>query len=263
MNKYVVAALFTICSLTQIFSQSDLDSYSFVVVPTRYDFQFEDDQYQLNSLTKFLFNKYGFHAYYNNELPNVERCDGLWADVTRKSGFVWAKVTVVLKDCNGEVIFQSSEGRSKLKEYGKAYQEGLREAFQSIIALGVKQKELKIFDFTKEPTPEEEVEETKEAVVAETKEELPTEVLSKTDINTTDTFYENNGKVFILKEIGEGFKLYELVTDELTLKGKIDKTDEGLSFTDVSGNAFSCSFDENKNLVIATSFQELVFKYQR
>ncbi|MDC8005596.1 hypothetical protein POV27_16170 [Aureisphaera galaxeae] len=267
MNKYVVAVFFIIFSLSKGYSQLDLSSYSFVVVPDKYEFQFENDQYKLNSLTKFLFNKYGFHAYFNKELPNVERCDGLWADVTRQSGFIWTKVNVVLRDCNGEVIYTSDEGKSKLKEYGKAYQEGIREAFQSIIALGVNQKEIREFDFTKDP-PKQDVEEVteekkEETAVVEVKKELPKETLEKTAIRSNDSFYENNGKVFILKEKEEGFKLYELLDDQLTLKGQIEKVEEGMTFTDTSGNTFNCSFDDERNLVIATSFQEMVFRYQR
>ncbi len=271
MNKYVVAAVFLIFCFTKTFSQKDINSYSFVVVPDKYDFQFENDQYQLNSLTKFLFNKHGFHAYFNKELPNVDRCDGLWADVTRQSGFIWTKVRVTLKDCNGEVVYMSDEGRSKLKEYGKAYQEGLRGAFESIIALGTKQKELEVFDFTEEkPTDEKATDTPKEEIVVEEtveqtepKKELPSEVLKKTEIRSSDTFYENSGKVFILKENNEGYKLYELSNDKLHLKGQIEKTDQGLSFTDTSGNKFPCSFDDDRNLVITTSFKEMVFKHQR
>ncbi|MBX2827321.1 MAG: hypothetical protein KTR22_04130 [Flavobacteriaceae bacterium] len=271
MNKFVVAALFIICSLTQSFSQKDLSSYSFVVVPDKYDFQFEKDQYQLNSLTKFLFNKHGFHAFFNNELPNVERCDGLWADIVRESGFIWTKMRVVIKDCNDEVIYTSEEGRSKLKEYGKAYQDGIRKAFESIIALGVRQKEMNVFDFSEETsevknqvTEAGEVKEDRvEEKVEEVKESLPAEVLDKTDIRSKDTFYENNGKVFILKEVAGGYKLYELIADSLTLKGLINQEADGLSFKDTSGNSFNCTFDDDRNLVISTSFQELIFKYQR
>ena len=265
MNKYVAAAVVFIFSISTLFSQKDLNSYSFVVVPEKYDFQFENDQYKLNSLTKFLFNKYGFHAFFNNELPNVDRCDGLWADVTRQSGFVWTKVVVVLKDCNGEVVYQSNEGKSKLKEYAKAYQQGIRTAFESIITLGVKQKELNVFDFSKETQQEETTVVVTEEEPIETKVEqkLPTEVLDKTAIKSVDTFYENNGKVFILKELEAGYKLYELIDEKLSLKGQIEKVDDSLFFTDISGNRFNCVFDDSKNLVITTSFQEMIFKYQR
>ncbi len=45
------------------FSQSNLNNYKYVIVPKKYDFLKEKDQYQLNSLTEFLFNKYGFQAF--------------------------------------------------------------------------------------------------------------------------------------------------------------------------------------------------------
>jgi len=56
-------------------------------------FLHEDDQFQLNSLTKFLLNKHGFNALFNTEVPdNVRRCDGLWAEVLKTSGLVYTNL---------------------------------------------------------------------------------------------------------------------------------------------------------------------------
>ncbi len=145
MTKYLaVLALFFLTTLNT-YSQKTPSDYSFVVVPDRYDFLFEKDQYQLNSLTKFLFNKHGFNAYFNTELPNISRCDGLWADVIRDDGFVWTRLTVVLNDCDGNEVYRSAAGRSKLKEYKKAYYEAMRGAFESIQGEEFQQPEPKVF----------------------------------------------------------------------------------------------------------------------
>ena len=42
------------------FAQSDINNYKYVSVSDRFDFLKTSDQYQLNSLTKFLLNKSGF-----------------------------------------------------------------------------------------------------------------------------------------------------------------------------------------------------------
>ena len=42
-----------------------------MVISEQFEFQTEKDKYQLNSLTKFLFNKYGFHAFFNAEVPEM------------------------------------------------------------------------------------------------------------------------------------------------------------------------------------------------
>ncbi|NND62031.1 MAG: hypothetical protein HKN48_02435 [Flavobacteriaceae bacterium] len=157
MSKYLVLIVACLLLSVNTFAQKGPNDYSFVVVPERFDFQAEKDQFQLNSLTKFLFNKHGFNAYFNAELPNVSRCDGLWADVQREDGFVWTRLTVILNDCNGDEVYRSSIGKSKDKEYKKAYFEAMRQAFESIEAEQFQQPEPKIYADFEEKTEKDEV----------------------------------------------------------------------------------------------------------
>ena len=54
-----------------VFAQKNINNYKYIIVPTTYSFLGEEDKYQLNSLTKFLFNKYGFKAFFQDEeFPN-------------------------------------------------------------------------------------------------------------------------------------------------------------------------------------------------
>ncbi|WP_339832414.1 hypothetical protein [uncultured Altibacter sp.] len=85
----------------------------------------------MNSLTKFLLNKKGLTAVFETELPNIPRCDVLWADVEMAPGFIWTRAAVVLKDCKGNEVYRSEKGRSKFKEYKKAFQHSLRNAFKT------------------------------------------------------------------------------------------------------------------------------------
>ena len=144
MKNLVVFAL-VFCFISVGFSQESLSDYSFVVVPEKYDFVSEVDKYQLNSLTKFLFNKHGFNAYFDREMPDVRRCDGLWAKVEGRPAMIRTKVVIILNDCTGKEVFRSEVGTSKLKEYSKTYTAALRNAFLSIEELGVQQKEPIIF----------------------------------------------------------------------------------------------------------------------
>lgn len=120
---------------TSVFAQS-INNYKYVVVPQQYEFLDDVDEYQLNSLTIFLFKKYGFETYKEGlETPAFvynEKCKTLYADVLDSSNFIRAKLQVILKDCNDKVVFTSEIGDSKSKEYKKAYHESLREAFISI-----------------------------------------------------------------------------------------------------------------------------------
>jgi hypothetical protein len=117
------------------FSQSNLNAYKYIIVPTRFDFLKEPDQYRLNGLTKFLFEKNGFQVLmegtnYPEDLIR-NRCLGLKSDLIKDSGMFKTKLTVELKDCNDQVVFTTEVGESREKEYDKAYTEALRNAFKS------------------------------------------------------------------------------------------------------------------------------------
>lgn len=130
----LLAGLFNINAIAQ-----SLNDYKYVLVPDKYDWAREVDEYQINSLTTFLFKKYGFDAYQlRAALPediNEESCNSLTADVEEKSGLIRTRLKVILKDCNGDVVFISEEGTSKLKDFRAAHHAALRAAFVSIKSL--------------------------------------------------------------------------------------------------------------------------------
>jgi len=273
--KFLVVFTFLFCFISESFSQKSLSDYSFVVVPEKFDFVNEADKYQLNSLTKFLFNKYGFNAFFNRELPDVRRCDGLWAEVEGKPAIIRTKVTVILKDCNGVEVHRSEVGKSKLKAYNKTYSAALRDAFLSIAALGVQQKELSLYSksevaVVEEPTLKETIEVSPkevEEVNASEVETVTIEPVVEKDVVKTATeeaLYTSNGGSFALRNTKSGYKLYEKSQSGDTLKGTLlIKEGKSLQFIDPSGNKFPASFDSEENLIIETSFQKLVFTKQR
>lgn len=117
------------------FSQQNINAYKYVVVPTSFGFLNEPDQYQINSLTKFLFEKYGFKTLmadeeYPQDFTN-NRCLGLFADVEKLKAFLNTKLQVHLRDCNNKIVYSSDVGESREKEYSKVYNLALREAFNS------------------------------------------------------------------------------------------------------------------------------------
>jgi len=128
--------------INNFWAQNSVNDYKYVIVPEGYVFLRENDDYQLNSLTKFLFEKYGFTAFIRGEdLPEdlkTNGCKGLTADVRKNSGLLKTKLIVDLKDCNGIVVFSTKEGTSREKEYKKSYHEALRNAFKDIQALNYK-----------------------------------------------------------------------------------------------------------------------------
>ena len=122
------------------FSQS-VNDYVAVIVPVKYDFVKNENQYRLNTLTKFNLQKAGFQAFYTNEaVPSQfnDRCGLLYVDVSKESGFMITKLFVTFKDCNGKIVFKSEIGKSKEKDYEVAYTEALNMAFESVYALHYK-----------------------------------------------------------------------------------------------------------------------------
>ncbi|TDE29220.1 hypothetical protein E0I61_08620 [Flavobacterium ranwuense] len=132
--------LLLLLAVSYSYSQS-VNDYKAVIVPLKYDFLNGENQYRLSTLTKFNLNKVGFVAFYSKETIPGEysnRCDLLYVDVVKESGFLTTKLYITMKDCNDKIIFQSAVGRSKEKEYQVAYTEALNEAFQSVYDLQYK-----------------------------------------------------------------------------------------------------------------------------
>lgn len=134
--KLKIFAILTMCLIaTSVIAQKSINNYKYVLVPNKYDFLKEKDQYQLNSLTRFLFEKYGFEAIMEGEeYPedlNFNRCLAMTSDVIKESGVFATKLKVILKDCNEKQIFESAIGDSREKDYKISYNMALREAFKS------------------------------------------------------------------------------------------------------------------------------------
>lgn len=142
MNKKIFISLFTMVICLSTFAQKSVNNYKYIIVPKQFEFFTYPDQFQTSSLTKFLFNKNGFKAFLSDEkfpedLAN-NKCLALTAVVNKESGFLNTKNTISLRDCFNNVIYKSKEGKSKNKEYKRAYHEAIRKAFNSIKYLNYK-----------------------------------------------------------------------------------------------------------------------------
>jgi len=134
-----IFSLILVFSTAVLFAQKDINSYKYIIVPNQYEFQKSEDQYQLNSLTKFLFEKQGFSVLLSNESfpEDLARnpCLALKAVLKNNSGMLSTKLNMDLLDCFNAVVFSTDEGKSKIKDYKKAYQEAIRNTFVGIEAL--------------------------------------------------------------------------------------------------------------------------------
>jgi len=136
--KKMKKIILIVCILFSVhnFAQSKLNNYKYILVPNQFEFQRSADRYQINSLTKFLFNKAGFTVFLTNEsFPNdlaQNRCDALTTRLINSPNLLSTRVTIALVDCNNNVVFTTRQGKSRLKDYRKAYNEAIRAAFKDI-----------------------------------------------------------------------------------------------------------------------------------
>ena len=136
MKKLLFFLLFV---LTWSANAQTINQYQYLVVPLKFDFQNEINQYRLNSNVKYLMEKEGFTAFFSNEVMPKElaqdRCKAMYLDVEKASAFMATKLRVVLKDCQNNILYASPYGRSKEKKFELAYKEALLKAFESVKSL--------------------------------------------------------------------------------------------------------------------------------
>lgn len=218
------------------------DTYKFVRIPEKYEAFKEEDQYQLNALTTFLFEKLGYTALYKEATPEgVAPCEILKAAVHNDSGIFMSKLILTLEDCNGSIIFKSEEGESRQKDYKAAYHEALRNAFASLEGVELKSAD-KEAGIVETGVVDREVAERKVAPVLENP-------LKTTDAKTENLTFSNGAAIFSLKEVASGYHLFQEGREERAASLMKSKSGHNFIFLskDLQGNAF---FDDEENLVV-------------
>jgi hypothetical protein len=116
-----------------------MSDFKYIIVPNKFDFLKKSNQYQTSSLTKFLLQKKGFHVFLSTDSLPIDllqnRCLALTAIVSDASGVLIVKNKIVLQDCFGTLVYASKFGKSKEKEYKKAYHEAIRKAYATMTDL--------------------------------------------------------------------------------------------------------------------------------
>ncbi len=136
MKKFIL--LLVALSVNFGYSQNDLNSYKYIIVPKKFDAFKKVNQFKTSTLVKHLFTQEGFNAVYDDALPaelERNRCLGLLVFINEESNMFTTKTTLVLKDCSSREVFATKQGVSKKKDFESAYKEALTEAFGTIKAL--------------------------------------------------------------------------------------------------------------------------------
>jgi len=134
MKKYIL--LFLVLLSFSGYAQNTINNYKYVIVPEKFSFLKQVDQYNLNSRAKGLLEDKGFTVYFDNaELPAEifnNKCSALNFDIVEKNSMFSTNLTIQLKDCRGNVIFTGKQGKSREKEFELSYNLALKDAFSSL-----------------------------------------------------------------------------------------------------------------------------------
>lgn len=121
---------------TSMLAQGKLNGYKYVIIPKQFDFQKSQDQHQINSLIKFLFEKQGFVGLIIDDIYPTELrenpCLALQVKLVDHSTMFKTKIQLELKNCANQLVLQSPETETKEKDLKKGYHETIRKAFVSV-----------------------------------------------------------------------------------------------------------------------------------
>ncbi len=136
MKKYILLLLFALGSMSFVLGQ--LNDYKYIIIPKTFDAFKRENQFRTSTLMKYLFTNEGFAAVYEGSFPKdlqADICLGLKADLVDDSSLFSTKASIALRDCNGVVVFETPQARTKTKEYEQAYKEVISEAFGALRGL--------------------------------------------------------------------------------------------------------------------------------
>lgn len=131
--KTILLSVFLLFSYL-VWGQGDLNDYKYIIVPKKFDGFKNENEHQTSTLIKHLFTEKGFTVVYDDALPedlNQNRCLGLKAILRDDSSMFSTKAVIALEDCNGEIVYETREGKSKIKEYKESYGEAINSAMNS------------------------------------------------------------------------------------------------------------------------------------
>lgn len=276
--KIAIFTLALILGVTTVNSQN-LNEYKYVVVPESFGFSDAPNEYQLNALTKFLFEKSNFNAVMNSEQKPTDLkangCLGLYANVKEDSGLFATKLVVLLENCNGEIVFRSKEGTSREKDFKTAHHEALRDAFTSLEEVDYKyegnspatssQDRLSTTAEVKSEVASEIPQENMKAAREDEQEDEEIEVEGSEVQKEINNYFVLDNAVYFLEENSSGFSFFQKGMAEpfaslIKSEGKDSFiynsiTKQGLAYFDTKGNLVVEYFDRNKNEMVKMIYQ--------
>jgi hypothetical protein len=165
---FLFMLLFSLFSVAQ-------ENYQILIMPNKFDFLRQENEYNLNTMCKLFFEKEGFKVYFSNDILPTEiansRCNALFLDLVENNTVFKTKVKVELKDCQNNLVLLSEEGVSREKNLNTAYNQATRFALKSL------EGKIKIKNtYVNNTIPQKEVKDIDSEIVKETSPILVTKV---------------------------------------------------------------------------------------
>lgn len=221
--------IFAFSFLSMFSQEGSINNYKYIIVPERFEFQKSEDSFQINSLTKFLFNKYGFNVLLSREqYPDdlsQNKCLALTTRMNESSKMFGKEINFDLVNCKNIVVYSSKNATSNLKEFNRAYQDAIRKTFESLKAVNYNYQPSDVV--LKQPGKPEtiviEKVKTPQVEIPQVVKVIPEVVLQEKEIKNVENPIASNTKVeeplianpfLTVQEIENGFNLVDN-TDKL------------------------------------------------
>lgn len=107
----------------------------YLVLPKQFSFQRSENQYRINSLSKHLLIEQGFQVIWSDELEThstIQPKNIIKVDLENRSNLMVTKVKFIFKDALGKTIFTTKEGKSRQKDFTKAFNEAVKWALNDL-----------------------------------------------------------------------------------------------------------------------------------
>ncbi|MBC2839607.1 hypothetical protein [Robiginitalea sp. SC105] len=126
---------FLICASCFFTGRAQFNSYKYMVVPTRFEDFRKTNQHQTSTILKYYLVEKGLPAVYDAQQPKeikVDPCQAAYVNLRDESGMFQTRVVVEFSDCEGNILLETRQGSSKIKDYDSAYKEAIADALESL-----------------------------------------------------------------------------------------------------------------------------------
>lgn len=228
INKVLIISIVALLCSSVLEAQehrfSEINNYKYIIVPLKFDFQSEKNEYLLTSLTKHLFDQEDYETYVEElKIPDdyaMNNCLGLTAILESQPADMFSfrtEVRLKLVNCKNKVLY-SHKGSSRKKEFKEAYKDATKKAFAPLRNFkyhynGSKQR---IFQSAEDDEAMAEASQGRQ-------EKKEKDVSRMGQLDGDEFIYQN--KTFYLKKIDAGYLLKNRETEERF--GFISKTSSG------------------------------------